>query len=252
MDALTLSVDDLYHHAAKFGIDIFPPVEIPDERTRLNMFYEEARQNWPNLYDQLLASDTEFKISKHFKKRPEIAGPSVPVDTFVLTNRGPVFVFPFVLPEPAGNTGLDRTFLEDFRSVRRLFFSRVAGRKLMRVGLIRELLFSTGETPCWEVLTAQTSFSGAELAGGNSLIQYHDSKCNVRLQFAPVEILKATQLPVGQSVQERAGYGLHVSLDVNNREIRPLEESDIEEILERASSFWPNQLLEFFEHRRPL
>ena len=249
METLQLSMEDLEQHVVKFGFDIFPPIEISSDRTRLNLFYEEVRERFGELYDQLLASDTEFKISKRFRKDAGIEGRSLGVETFVLTQRGPVFIFPLLLPEPVLATGLEDNYLEKFQQLQELFFSLLPGRKRMRVGLIRELIFATGDTPCHSMLTDRSTFAGGEIRGGNALFAYRDAKCNVRINFSLVEATKQTQLLVGTTVSEPAGYGLLVSLDVNNTDIRPLEDADIEDVLTRATSLWPDELLRYLNER---
>jgi len=56
---LALSTDDLAHHIAGFGMDVYPPIEISNERTRLNVFYEEARSAFPAIYGRLEAGGNE-------------------------------------------------------------------------------------------------------------------------------------------------------------------------------------------------
>ena len=41
-------------------------------------------------------------------------GPAIPFDTFVLTNRGPVFIFPLTLPPPVEATTLEEVYVERF------------------------------------------------------------------------------------------------------------------------------------------
>ncbi len=246
MEPLSLSVGDLCHHVVTLGMDIYPPVEIPNERTRLNMFYEEVRGRWDRLFDRLVASDTEFRISKKFRKHPDKTGLSYLQDTFVLTNRGPVYVFPLILPDPVGDTGLEKTYLEDFDRLRRLFFSVLPERAVMRVGLIRDLVFATGKTRCDELITDKRSFAKADLVGGQSLFKYRDAKYNHNIRVDPVLISKTTQLAVGTSVTEPPEYGVRVQLDVNNSDTQtPLQEPDIQGVLERATSLWPEELLEY-------
>ena len=243
-----LSLADLCQHSVTFGMDIYPPIEIPQERTRLNMFYEEARRRWDSLFDRLVTSDTEFRISKKFQKSPEVAGPSYSIDTFVLTNRGPVFVFPLLLDEPVGDTGLEATFLDRFKEIRELFFQAIPNRKFMRVGLIRDLIFNTGSVPCQELIAEQTSFARAELVGGKAIYKYRDAKYNHNILVEPVRGVKRTQLAVGSTVDEPTGYGVHVQLDVNNTDMgRTLDESDIQEVIERATSLWPDKLIEYIQ-----
>ena len=246
MELLSLGLDDVCHHVVTFGMDIYPQVEIPNERTRLNMFYEEVRHRWDKLFDRLVASDTEFRISKEFRKRPELAGRSYPVDTFVLTPRGPVFVFPLVLPDPVGQTGLEDTYLEDFAELRSLFFRAVPERAVMRVGLIRELIFDTGQTPCQQLLTDRASFANADLVGGQLLFKYRDTKFNHNILIEPGSWRRTTQLQVGATMNEPAGCGVRVRFDVNNTSVqKPLDESEIQGVLDRATSLWPDDVLGF-------
>lgn len=249
MGRLSLSPSDLCHHVVTFGMDVYPPLEITQERTRLNIFYEEAKSRWPRLFNQLVASDTDFKISAHFKRNPEVAGPSLVAETFVLNPRGPVFIFPLILPEPVGGpTIFEPTYRTDFDQVRRLFFEKVAKRTIMRLGLVRDLLFSTTETRCEHLLTRRHSFAGAELVGGTLVLSYKDAKYNHTLLVEPVTIARTTQLAVGARIDEPAGYGVHVRLDVNNADLqKTLQESDIQGVLDRATSLWPDVLLEFLE-----
>jgi hypothetical protein len=166
-----------------------------------------------------------------------------------MTDRGPVFIFPLRLPE-VGDTGLAERFVEQFHHVRRIFFRLLPGRKMLRVGLVRELVFNTGTTLPTEVLTSQSEFAGARLVGGGCEFVYRDDHCNVGLKFATAEITKSTQLPIGQTLTESGGHALLVQLDVNNHEIRPLEDADINGIIERANVLWPDKLLQFLRERR--
>ena len=250
MTDLMINLDDLDQHVATFGIDVFPAIEIPVERTHLNMFYEEAHDKWPDLFEGLIASDFEFRISKVFRVQPDIrGGPGFPVHTFELTQRGPLVRFPLMLPKPVGATKLEGTFLMRFAEIRKLFFKHLPGRALMRVGLVRNVIFATGEQRCEPLLAANSEFAGAKLQGGACRFDYRDDQCNVLVQLNPVQAMTVTQLPVGATVSQHGGFGLNVQLDVNNGEIRPLSDDDINVVLDRAASLWPKKLLEYINER---
>lgn len=246
MANLHLSVEDLDVHVVKMGLDVHPPVVIGEERTRLHIFADEAREALPHLYDKVVESNTEFTISGTFRGKAHAGSPSAVVPTFAMTNRGPCFVFPLRLPAPIGTTDLDaEEWLLAFDTVRKLFFSSLPGRDCIRIGLVRELGFRTGTTPCTELLTTKMSLGEAKLIGGQKLLGYRDGKCNVRISIEPGELALQTTLAVGTKVSQPAGYGLQVTLDVNNHELRVLTDTDIDEILERASSFWPDVLIDY-------
>ncbi len=245
MNDFHLSLDDVMLHAVSIGLDVHPTIEMRDERTRLNMFFEDVRERWPDMYEQLTTGESEFKISKAFRAKPGVQGLALPVDTFVLTKRGPVFVFALRLPDPVGSTNLEGQYRDIFTEVCKTLWSRLPGHKVLRVGLIREVLFLTGETDCTFLVSGQSDWRSARLMGGQRLFQYQDDKCNIRLEFSPGKLGKVTQLPVGKKVEEPVGFGLKVKLDVNNTELRELGDADIEEVLERAVCFWPDELLEY-------
>lgn len=249
MESAVLSTNDLIQHTVTFGMDIYPPVELQNERTRLNMFYEEARAGWPNLFDQLVTSESEFRISMKFRKRREVEGQAISSDTFVLTNRGPVFVFPLRLPDPVGDTGIEASLREDFTQLRKMFFSAFAPRVVMRLGLVRDLVFATGRTKCHELIADQVCFANAALVGGQTTVTFRDSKHNHLIMVEPVSLARTTQLAVGPPVREDAGYGLHVRFDINNFDMQqPLQEADIQAVLDRATSLWPDELLEYLHN----
>lgn len=239
-----VTIDDLQVHILKFGIDTFPPIEIPAERTRLNLFFEELTARWPDIYSQLIASSERFQISASF-------GPArATIPTFELLPRGPVFLYPVKLQPPHGETNIsERAALETFAKARDIFARAVPGRKCMRVGLVREAVFGVEESLLHNAVTGQEALPGTKFVGGESLAAYRDDRCNVRIKIATVQIARQIAMPVGMSVTEPAGHGLHVELDVNNAEIRPLEDADIESIVERAASLWPNALVNYIKER---
>jgi hypothetical protein len=220
-------------------------VDIPSERTRLSLFADELVAKWPDLYGHMMVSPSQFELSAKFGP----AHAQAQVQTFVLTQRGPVFIYPVRLPPPVGDTQLEKSLDEMFTVARRLFSQALPGKKCMRIGLVRELIFGTGDCLCHAVAANRAEFAGAHFMGGESLAVYRDSKCNVRVKLSLVQVAKMTQSPLGLSVTEPAGRGMQVEFDVNNAEVRPLEEADIDGILERANSLWPEELIKYINAR---
>ena len=245
MNAIELSESDLRQHIVKIGFDIFPQIDIANERTRLNMYAEGCIQRFPHLFERLISGTNEFRISRAISKAK--AGLAPTIDTLAITPRGPVFTFPVKILGPTGECVFESEahYRQDFSECSDLFFSLLPNRQKMRIGLVRELLFTTGQTSCVEALTTRTEFAGAALHGGQSLLVYRDEKYNVRIKIMPAQLMEATSLPVGATVRQDAGYGVQVVLDVNNAQLRPLEKADMEEVLDRADGLWPERLLEY-------
>lgn len=242
MDALSTS--DIRDHVLTFGIDAYPPIELSQTRTRLNMFYEEARSQKGDLFDQLVTGESVFRISKTFGQRT--------IDTFVLTARGPVFTLPLQC-FPDGAFLMDaESALDSFRTLRSLFFSTVApDGKIMRMGMVRKLFFETGSEPSLSLITAHESFANAGAIGAQCVTTFRDAKCNIGITLVAGQMQKTVRTPIVPPQTEHAQFGLHVQLDVNNAEIRPQSETDIEEVLTRGAGLWPDKLLGFVNERRP-
>ena len=243
---LELSQSDLMQHTVIFGIDVYPPIMVKSDRTHLNMFYEDACREWPKLFDAVEASGTEFKISGTFKND---AGAASKVLTFELDPaRGPRFRFPLLLPA-VGDTDLSGSFENLFQRVQTRFFSHLSNRQRLRVGIVRELVLATGDSSCSPLLGAANAFSGADLQGGKILFVYGDAKFNHRITIEPGTFTKTVHLPAGTHVTHKTVNALVASLDVITAETRAQTDADIEELIERASSLWPDELMGYLNER---
>lgn len=242
-----VSVSDIQQHVITFGIDTFPAIDIARVRTRLNIFYEDATARWGHLYERLEVSDTDFKIKRTFAPSGRTR-PSMVIDTLVITPRGPVFVFPVVLPHGIGETGIRAgDVVQRFSEVRDAFFSALgagSAPQMMRVGMVRDLVFGTSGS-FTGILGKPAQFAGAELKAGQCRLEYKDSDYNANVMLQPVELIEITHVAGGPPIPKAAGFGLHVLLDVNNIMVRPLGGEDIAGILERAEALWPEKLLDF-------
>jgi hypothetical protein len=246
VEPLSLAESDIFQHLVQFGIDVFPPINLPDERTRLSVFFDEASHRWGSLFQRQVISNTEFRVSAEFRASGQPSGPATRLDTFILSERGPIVAFPIRLPGPIGDTGLEGSYLDTFRHIRELFFHSVpAEHRIMRLGLVRNLVFGTGDRRCTDMLAAPGGFSGAELVDGNRLLVYRDDLCNVRIQLQPIEVRRSIKGPLGTAATERLQFGMNVLFDVNNHDMRQLEPADIEQVIERAVGLWPDALLQF-------
>lgn len=244
-DKPSVSPDDLEQHIVKFGVDLFPPLDVRDETTRANELFRELNTNWPTYFQELTfrPQSNEYGVWSTYEfPRGKARIPSL---TFV--PRGVVFTFPERLQPPLGDwrhqESYEELFLVALNQVTRVF----PGRDVLRVGLIRELLFNVGQTPSGAYISSRFGeFPGAEPRGGEVLLTFQDDQCNIRVKITTVEIRRQAQLPAtGQVMREELEFGLSVNFDVNNKEMRPQGPEQIRDTIIRAGSFWPKQLLEF-------
>lgn len=243
MDRLSLS--DTHQHVLKFGVDIYPPIEIASDRTRLNLFFEEVRAQIPDYCDEVRASDTEFRISKSFR-RQNLTHPTAKIDTFVLTPRGPVFIFPVLLPL-IGPVQDDEQIRSGFRKAYGVFNSALPGHKSLRLGVVREVVFHTGKTSFLDRITGRSTFGNSELKRAGLITLYRDDSCNIRISLDVGDVQKSMQLPGGKVVTEDAGFAVTVALDVNNIEFKPLDDVEFDQIITKALELWPDQMLEYLQ-----
>lgn len=243
--ALKISLEDLEHHVVKYGLDVFPPPDMRDDMTHAQDLFRSLREEWPDLYQDLSLSPerNEFRIEAAFSGK----GKTARFPTLVFTRRGPVFAYPRRFPEPIGQllhkADLDDIFWKSFRLLRKNFPTI----QVLRLGLVNEAVFNTRTTNFVPYLASRFgSFPGTKIVGGNVSLTFRDDRCNVRVKLETVEIRRQVQTAaVGRVASEEINFGLQVSLDVNNAEIRPQNESDILLTLERSHCLWPEALLQF-------
>lgn len=250
MNSLSLSENDLQGHVITFGIDAYPPIELSKNRTKLNTFFEAASSRWGTLFQGLVVSESLFSITTSIARPGLPGGAKATLTTFQVTERGPILRIPLMLPDPFGVTGLVDDPITRFHEVRKLFLAAVPETKIMRVGMVRKLLFGTGDTACQGIISRMAKFDGANLRGGRIELKHRDDLYNVNVKIEPVEITRSEKLAIGTTLTERVGHGLQVELDVNNWEINKfLEDDDILGVLERATRLWPERLLEYLNGR---
>jgi hypothetical protein len=94
-------------------------------------------------------------------------------------------------------------------------------------------------------------FDSGSLAGVQAVLVYYDDLFNIRLQMETVQVMTQTLVPVtGQVMSKPSQYGLGVVLDVNNKDIHPMDPQERRCVLDRANGLWPRGVLEFLNQRR--
>jgi len=242
-DSLTITLDDLHQHVVRYGLDVFPPIDVRNEITRAHDLFQNLQEQWPDFYQEInfRPQSSEFRILTTYS----LDGGSAKVPTFSLTNRGPVFRFPLRLHDLGDlnqDKDLDQILLGSLGLTRKTF----PGLQILRIGLVRELVFGTGKTPSIPYISSRVgSFPGATPRGGNLLALFHDSRCNIRVRVQSIEIHRRARTPTRQVLSDELEYGLQVEFDVNNIEMKPQSDTELETTLQRAHSLWPKGLLEY-------
>jgi hypothetical protein len=84
---------------------------------------------------------------------------------------------------------------------------------------------------------------------------YTEDKCNIKIDLNPVQLTVASVGPgmIQPTVIPQQRFGLHVTLDVNNKaeqQFSVLTTDDIESVLTRANDIWPDRLIQFLNRRK--
>jgi hypothetical protein len=78
-------------HTSQIGVDVRPIIEVRAERQKLTEFGLWLTDKWPTLFENVVQGPAAFFVTKKFvfPGKGEAEQP-----TFILTQRGPVFIFP--------------------------------------------------------------------------------------------------------------------------------------------------------------
>jgi hypothetical protein len=246
------SEQDVVEHIETYGVDLLPPLELPMETVRAQSFFTELRTRWPTLY-QSLTIGPQFVISTmlEFGNDTKVGFPTV-----IVNPRGPIFMFPRRMAVVRGEEPSNLQDIETSEVFIGAFdlFGKTFPRQALRLGVVRKVVFATGQTDCTAWLGRNVlEFDAGRLEGVQCLLNYQDDDFNYRIQMETAQITQHMAVPAlgGQVVP--AGpeqFALVVNLDVNNRLAHPLDADELRGVIERANGLWPGGLLQFLNERR--
>lgn len=86
-------------HIVSVGVDVRPVIDVRAERQKLADFGRWLTDEWPSLYENVVQGPNAFFVTKKFVFPGK---GEADLQTLVLTNRGPVFLFPYKVGILAG------------------------------------------------------------------------------------------------------------------------------------------------------
>jgi hypothetical protein len=240
-DPFKFSKTKIDEHTQKVGIDIRPVIECKLDRVKLFDIGQKLVDKYPNLFESLVQSPTEFHIRKKF-----IFPGKGEVDllTLAITPRGVVFVFPrrsSVFEEEILQNNIQEISLDGLKIFRETF----PGRIICRVGLVNEYIFNTGPIESSELVCSRfTKISVPPNGEIILIINRPDDDHNRKIQLQPVQKLeKIPEIPRKEQVQS---YGVKVIVDFNNRDMSyNLDDTTILGILHKAKQYNETELYDF-------
>jgi hypothetical protein len=231
-------IDD---HIEKVGVDIRPVIECKLEQTKLFDFGRKLVDKYPNLFESLVQSPTDFHIKKKFifpgKGEAELP-------TLGITQRGLVFIFPrkvAIFDEETELNSVTDIFLDCLKKFRSVF----PERKVFRVGLVNEYIFGTGLLESTKLISERFTKLRVPTDGEITIvINRPDDDYNKRIQLEAVR--RVEPIPEMPSKAQTKNYGVKVIVDFNNRDMsQDMNESSILAVLHEAQQYNDKELYEF-------
>lgn len=240
-EPFVFSKSKIDEHIEKVGIDIRPVIECKLDRVKLFDIGQKLVDKYPNLFESLVQSPTEFHIKKKFifpgKGEADLL-------TLAITPRGVVFLFPrrlSMFEEDVLLNNIQEISLNGLKIFRKTFPERA----ICRVGLVNEYIFDTGPVNSTELVCSR--FTKVSIPSNGEVIlsiNYPDDDYNRKIELRPMQKLeKVPEIPDTKQVQS---YGVRVVVDFNNRDMtQNLNDDKILGILHKAQEYNDEKLYEF-------
>ena len=240
---------DISQHVVNYGADVRPTVVVKQEKTRLQDYCNWLVEEFPEAFETILSGPNEIKVQKTFVTARD---KQIEMPTFAMTKRGPCFIFPIRImveeTEDFDLPGRDKIF----RRALKRFRKDLPSRKVMRVGVVHELVFDCGNINSVQALAS--ALSKDEWKDGITNIAIHlenpKSDYNVNVDLAAAVAQRVIQSSQGTH-HENVGYGISVKVDINNRDMTSdLEDAAIGGLLAYAEDYVPDGLIRFLNGDR--
>lgn len=240
-DTFTFSKSKIDEHTEKVGVDIRPVIECKLDRVKLFDMGKQLVDKYPNLFESLVQSPTEFHIRKKFIF-PGKGEADLP--TLAITPRGVVFIFPrrlSIFDEEIQLDNITDISLDGLKIFRYTFPEKI----ICRVGLVSEYIFNTGPESSIDLVCKR--FTKVSVPSNGEIIisiNRPDDDYNKKIELQAVQKLeRIPEIPERQQVQS---YGVKVVVDFNNRDMsQNLDNNKITGILHEARLFNDNELYKF-------
>jgi hypothetical protein len=248
MSSFIFNKNDISQHVVKYGVDVRPSL-VAEDRQKLQEYCNYLIEKHPQAFETLLSGREKTLIQKVFfagnNKRIELP-------TFSTTDRGFCYTFPVQLF--IGN--VEEFDIPDkvkiFRDALKQFRKNFAGRKIVRVGVVNEIIFDCGSMNSVEVIADVLSKDLWKERINNIAIHLENptDEYNINVDLAPTYAQQVVQSPAGE-IKPPIGFGVSIKLDINNRDMtKDLEDEEIAAILTFSDDFVPEELLKFLNNER--
>jgi len=231
-------IDD---HVEKVGTDIRPVIEFKLDRDKLYQAGRELVDTYPNLFESLVQSPTDFRITKRFIFPGK---GEVEVPTLSFTQRGQVFAFPrriAALGEELELGPLDDLIIDCLKKFRTVF----PEKKIIRVGLVNEYIFDTADLDSARII-CQRFTRLAVPVGGEIRLRINQRTDDFNRIIEGEAVKKLEQVPEIPGQVHATGHGVKVKVDFNNVDMsKNLDDGAVLRILHEGRRYNESDLYAF-------
>lgn len=239
--------EHISQHVVKYGVDIRPTIVLKQDKTKLQEYCNWLIEQFPQVFETLLVGPKQLRVQKNFllpnTKRVEMP-------TFVLTHRGPVFTFPErIYIDEAQDLDVpekDKIFRKALDELRIKF----VGRRIMRVGVVHEFVFDTGEINSVEIIASNLKNDVWRERIKNLSIRLETPKegKNINVEIRPTQLRRVGR-GGGNVPAQNMGFGIIVNVDINNQQIKDdLTKAEVRDIVTFANDYVPEELIRFLNN----
>jgi hypothetical protein len=239
--------EHISQHIVKFGVHIQPPISPKDDKTKLQDYCNWLIGQFPETFETLVVGPNQLQVQKVFTLA---GGKRLELPTFVLTIRGPVFTLP-------QRVFIDQTHDLDIEDKDKIFRraldelrSRFSDRKVLRVGVVHEFVFDTGQINSLEIIASnlKNDLWREAIKNLRILLEMPKEGKNINLEIRPTYVSRAAISGENVPIQD-VKFGVIVNVDINNQQIRDdLTKAEINDILTFANDYVPEEMIKFLNN----
>jgi hypothetical protein len=229
------------NHIEKVGLDVRPTVEVRTDRVKLFDYANWLVEKWPAIFENIVQGPAHFMITKRFvfPGKGEMECP-----TLMLTERGPVYVFPRKLSALGGEeTALPPASGDVVLTAMKRFKETWPQCKQIRLGKVNEYIFDCSVESAIDILAGR--FMRMKIPDTGELMLQINRPTDDFNRIVHLETIAKQRIEPDGKV-EVVGSGIVVNVDFNNRDMsQELTDERKLYILHEADKFCEEDLMDF-------
>jgi len=229
-------------HIVRIAFIVMPPIEIKTESTHLFDFGRELKDKYPDLFESLVESPTEFSIRKVFTF---VSKGEIEQKTISIAQQGMELAFPLKL---SVFQDVEISKIPDdsiIINIVKLFKKYIRNKNILRVGYIDERYYSTSQEPSVHLI--RNRFTHVESMSDDGEIFLRFNLCNDNYnRVVSIESVAKKSLSSSNQTGPIVGHGIKVVIDFNNRTVgNNLNDDEIIAIIANAKAYIKGELPDF-------